>query len=53
MTINETKQRNGKDVIAAANHFVDPSWNPPFVPAEHSFSAIIISSPRQKRQKDL
>ena len=34
---NKTLQRTGDGVIAAANHFVDPSWNLP-APAEHSLS---------------
>ena len=36
MTINDSKFRTGTDVVAAANHFIDPFWNPPFVPANHS-----------------
>ena len=34
---NKTLQRTGDGVIAAANHFVDPSWNLP-APPEHSLS---------------
>ena len=34
---NRTLQRSGDGVVAAANHFVDPSWNFP-VPPEHSLS---------------
>lgn len=34
---NRTLQRTGDGVIAAANHFVDPSWDFP-APPEHSFS---------------
>ncbi|MDP3563603.1 MAG: C45 family peptidase, partial [Methanoregula sp.] len=34
---NRTLQRTGNGVVAAANHFIDPSWN--FAaPPEHSFS---------------
>ena len=34
---NKTLQRTGDGVVAAANHFVDPSWNLP-APPEHSLS---------------
>ena len=34
---NRTLQRTGDGVVAAANHFVDPSWNFP-APPEHSLS---------------
>jgi hypothetical protein len=34
---NRTLQRTGDGVVAAANHFVDPSWNLP-APPEHSLS---------------
>lgn len=34
---NQTRQRSGDGVVAAANHFVDPAWNLP-PPAEHSRS---------------
>jgi len=34
---NRTLKRTGDGVIAAANHFVDPSWNLP-APPEHSLS---------------
>ncbi len=34
---NRTVQRTGDGVVAAANHFVDPSWNLP-APPEHSLS---------------
>jgi hypothetical protein len=34
---NRTLQRSGDGVVAAANHFVDPSWNFPS-PPEHSAS---------------
>ena len=34
---NSTLQRSGEGVIAAANHYVDPSWNFP-EPPEHSLS---------------
>jgi len=34
---NKTILRTGEGVIAAANHFVDPSWNMP-APPEHSLS---------------
>jgi len=37
LTPNETRQRTGDGVIAAANHFVDPAWNLP-PSAEHSRS---------------
>jgi len=34
---NRTLQRTGDGVVAAANHFIDPSWNLP-APPEHSLS---------------
>lgn len=34
---NRTLQRTGDGIVAAANHFVDPSWNFP-APPEHSLS---------------
>lgn len=34
---NRTLQRTGNGIVAAANHFVDPSWNFP-APPEHSLS---------------
>jgi len=34
---NRTLQRSGDGIVAAANHFVDPSWNLP-APPEHSLS---------------
>ena len=34
---NQTRQRTGDGVVAAANHFVDPAWNLP-PPEEHSRS---------------
>lgn len=37
ITPNQTRQRTGDGVIAAANHFVDPAWNLP-PSAEHSRS---------------
>lgn len=37
VTPNQTRQRTGDGVVAAANHFVDPAWNLP-APAEHSAS---------------
>jgi hypothetical protein len=36
--LNETKVRTGDGVVAAANHFVDPSWNLTTPPAAHSVS---------------
>ncbi|GAA5262782.1 C45 family peptidase [Methanocalculus sp.] len=37
-TVYDIKQREGAGVIAAANHFVDPSWRLAAPPAEHSTS---------------
>jgi len=37
-TIYETKQRTGDGVIAAANHFMDPTWHFAGDTAEHSLS---------------
>jgi hypothetical protein len=34
---NNTRQRSGNGVVAAANHFVDPAWNLP-TPPTHSLS---------------
>ncbi|AGB01164.1 C45 family autoproteolytic acyltransferase/hydolase [Methanoregula formicica] len=34
---NRTLQRTGDGIVAAANHFIDPSWSLP-APPEHSFS---------------
>ncbi len=36
--LNETKVRTGDGVVAAANHFVDPSWTLTTPPAAHSVS---------------
>jgi len=36
--LTETKIRTGDGVVAAANHFVDPSWNLTSSPAAHSIS---------------
>jgi hypothetical protein len=38
VTIYDMKQRTGDGVIAAANHFVDPSWHFEGAPAEHTAS---------------
>ena len=35
-TVYDIKRREGPGVIAAANHFVDPSWRLAVPPAEHS-----------------
>jgi len=35
---NQTRQRTGDGVIAAANHFVDPAWNVTTAPPEHSLT---------------
>ncbi|HDS63615.1 MAG TPA: peptidase M1 [Methanofollis liminatans] len=35
-TVYDIKRREGEGVIAAANHFVDPSWRLAAPPAEHS-----------------
>ncbi len=37
-TVYDVKRREGDGVIAAANHFVDPSWRLAAPPAEHSVS---------------
>lgn len=37
-TVYDVKRREGDGVIAAANHFVDPSWRLAAPPAEHSAS---------------
>ena len=36
--LTETKVRTGDGVVAAANHFVDPSWNLTTPPGEHSLT---------------
>ncbi|ABN07490.1 peptidase C45, acyl-coenzyme A:6-aminopenicillanic acid acyl-transferase [Methanocorpusculum labreanum Z] len=36
--LNETKVRIGDGVVAAANHFVDPSWDLTTPPGEHSLT---------------
>ncbi|MDO9539223.1 MAG: C45 family peptidase [Methanocalculus sp.] len=37
-TVYDIKRREGPGVIAAANHFIDPSWRLAAPPAEHSTS---------------
>ncbi len=36
--LTETKVRTGEGVVAAANHFADPSWNLTTPPEEHSLT---------------